>query len=347
MDVIVVGGGIAGASIAYELAADREVLLVEAERSLAMHTTGRSAATWIGSYGPPVVREFSRASLPFLLDPPFDVDGPVATKLECLWIDPRGGEEDLRVLANETGSQLVDATEARQICPVLRPGVLPLAVHDETSRDLDVAGLHHAYVRAFRARGGLVRPLSRVVGATRAVGEWRLDIGSGESVSAPVVVNAAGAWGDQVGGLFGAAPVGLQPRVRSIYQSPTIQPVSGLPFVVGIDGGFYFKPEGDAVLCSPQDETAADPGDPKPDELEIARSIEEINEVTTLGLRSVRTAWAGLRTFAPDGNPVARWDPMVDGLFWFVGQGGYGIQMAPALARHASSLISGAPERDV
>lgn len=341
MDVVVIGGGIAGASIAYELSADREVVLLEAEKSLAMHTTGRSAATWIGSYGPPRSRQFTAQSLAWLADPPIDVDGPVIRPLTCLWVGQEKDVAAVRGLVAETGTTFVTADEARELNPLLRPGWAAAGAFDDTAQDVDVAVLHHAYVRAFTRRGGSVRTLSRVVGARRAAGasDWEVLLGSGESVSAPTVVVAAGAWGDVVGGLFGAAPLGLVARRRSIFTSPTDQEVTAMPFTAAVDDSFYVKPEGVTVLASPQDASEHDPGDPKPDQLEIARSIEAINEATTLGLRSVRTAWAGLRTFAPDGEPVVGWDPSVAGLFWFVGQGGYGIQMSPALALHGADLL--------
>lgn len=339
MDVIVIGGGIAGVSIAYELADQHTVTLLEAERSLAVHTTGRSAATWIGSYGPPGVRAYSADSLPWLLEPPFETDGPIATPLTCLWIARAGASSDIEKLARETGLDTISGADAEVHCPVLNPGVVELAAIDETAKELDVAALHHGYTKSFRARGGKVVTGARIADAKFAGGQWTLTSEAGDSFVARVVVNAAGAWADMVGSIFGAQPQGLVPRRRSIFQSPTNQKVAGLPFTAEVSGSFYFKPEGDAVLCSPADATDTEPGDPKPDELEIARTIEEINKTTTLGLRSVRTAWAGLRTFGPTGEPIVEWDASVDGLFWFAGQGGYGIQMGPALAQFGAQLV--------
>lgn len=339
MDVIVIGGGISGVALAHELATDREVLVLEAEKALATHTTGRSAATWIGSYGPPVVRDLTAASHQYLLDPPLDTHGPIATPMSCLWVGVNGRDNEVHRLADETGAELVEGAEAERLCPVLRPGEVSVAAWDETALDLDVMGLHQAYTRAFRARGGRVATSARVTSARRDAGEWVVTTTAGEEFRGDVVVNAAGAWGDVVGALFGAERLRLEPRRRTIFQSPTNVSLAGVPFTAGIDDGFYFKPEGPSVLCSPQDASLHEPGDPKPDELEIARAIEAVNAVTTLGLRSVSTAWAGLRTFAPDGNPVARWDTKADGYFWYVGQAGYGIQMAPALASLAGSRL--------
>jgi D-arginine dehydrogenase len=340
-DVLVVGGGIAGASIGHELAArGRSVCVLEAERELARHTTGRSAATWIGGYGPAEVQRLTLASRPFLENPTIDVPGPLLSPLPCLYVG--GPSADVALAASIPGGTILDPAEAERINPVLRPGWTSVAVLDESACDLDVAGLHQGYVRGLRAAGGELRLDARVVAASRAAGAWTLSLASGDEVAAPVVVDAAGAWGDVVGGLLGAAGVGLEPRRRTIFGSPAAVPMAGMPFTCDLAGTWYVKAEGDLALCSPEDATPHAPGDPKPDELEIARTIEEINEATLLGLRSVRTAWAGLRTFAPDGNPVARYDADVEGLFWFVGQAGYGIQMAPALAKEAAERLVGA-----
>jgi D-arginine dehydrogenase len=158
-------------------------------------------------------------------------------------------------------------------------------------------------------------------------------------VRAPVVVDAAGAWGDEVARVFGAAPVGLVACRRTVFVAAPTADASAPGFTIEVGHRWYFKPEGDALLCSPADQTGQQPGDPRPDELEIARALDEINEATTLGLKSVRTAWAGQRTFAPSGEPVARFDDTVEGFFWYVGQGGYGIQMAAGLAQESAAVI--------
>lgn len=341
-DVLVVGGGIAGASIGHELAArGRAVCVLEAEPELAKHTTGRSAATWIGGYGPPEVRRLTLASRAFLDNPTIDIAGPLLTPQPCLYV---GGPDASPAAAAAIRGTVIDGVEAERLNPVLRPGWTQVAVVDETACEVDVAGLHQGYVRALRAAGGVVRTAARITAAVRDAGLWRLSTSTGDVLAAPVVVVAAGAWGDEVGRVLGAAPIGLQPRLRTMFGSPTAVPMAGMPFTCDLDGGWYFQAEGDLALCSPEDATPHPPGDPKPDELEIARTIEAINEATVLGLRSVRTAWAGLRTFAPDGEPVARYDEQADGVFWFVSQAGYGIQMAPALAVEAAErLVAGQP----
>lgn len=339
-DVVVIGGGMSGASIAYELAADRSVCLLEAEPGLAQHTTGRSAATWVGSYGPPVVRRLTAASRPFLDDPPLEVDGPVLEPLPCLYAGGPGSSAAVRELATTTGIDVLSAEDARRVNPVLREGWLELAAYDDTSMAVDVHGLHQGYVRGLRSRGGVVRTGSRVVAATRNDG-WQVST-TGSPVAAPLVVNASGAWGDEVAALFGCAPVGLQPCRRTVFVSAPTADASGPGFTIEVGHRWYFKPEGDALLCSPADQTGQQPGDPRPDELEIARALDEINEATTLGLKSVRTAWAGQRTFSPTGEPVARFDEDVAGFFWYVGQGGYGIQLAAGLAQESAAGIRAA-----
>lgn len=338
MDVIVIGGGIAGVSIACELAADREVLLLEAESTLARHTTGRSAATWIDSYGPLSVRELSEASLPWLLDPPIEVDGPLLGDMGCLWLGVDGHETELRDLSIAPGVSLLNGDEAEALCPVLRPGLVTGAVYDERAKDLDVAGLHHAYVRAFKGRGGVVRQQSRVHGAERRSGRWIVHSSTGDH-EAPIVVNAAGAWGDHIAASCGVSSIGLEPRRRTIFLSPPREPVGDFPFTFSIDESFYIKPEGEAIIGSPVDAEPQEPGDPRPDQLEIAKAIEAINETTTLGLRSVRTSWAGQRTFAPSGEPFAQFDDTAEDFYWFVGQGGWGIQIAPEHALRAAASI--------
>jgi len=338
-DVLVVGGGIAGVSIAHELASrDRSVCVLEAEPELGRHTTGRSAATWVGGYGPPEVRRLTLASRAFLEDPPIDVAGPLLTPLPCLYV---GGPDADPACADDVPGDRIDPAEAERVNPVLRPGWASVAVLDDTAGELDVAGLHQGYVRALRAAGGEVRRGARVVAARRDGQRWRLSTAGGEEVAASVVVIAAGAWGDEVGRLLGARGVGLEARRRTMFASPPAVPVAGMPFTCALEGGWYVKAEGDLALCSPEDAEPHPPGDPSPDELEIARTIETLGEATLLGLRSVRTAWAGLRTFAPGGEPVARFDDDVEGLFWYVGQAGYGIQMAPALAVEAATRLVG------
>jgi D-arginine dehydrogenase len=335
-DAIVIGGGIAGASIGYELAADRRVVLLETEATLGYHTTGRSAAMFLESYGGPAVRALTVASRAFL------EELGVLTPLPMLYIGRAGyaaAVEQLHdaVRALAPSVQLLDEPAAREVQPLLRPGAVERALLEPGATEIDVHALHQHYVRGLRERGGVIRTGARVAAAELRNGLWQVTAGA-DRWAAPVVVNAAGAWADQVAALFGAHGSGLRALRRTAFVAdapPHVRP----PLVSDVVDAFYVKPETGRVLCSPADETPQPPADARADEVEIARAIELINEVTTLDVRHVRGRWAGLRTFAADREPVVGYDAARPGLFWFAGQGGYGIQMAAALARAGAALV--------
>lgn len=343
-DLIVVGGGIAGVSIGFELAADRRVLVIDAEPTLAYHTTGRSAAMFLETYGGPAIRALTTASRAYFENPPTE---RLLAALPMLYIARPGRAAAITSLYSEVRPLvpevvLVDADEAAALQPLLRAECVELAMLDEGAMEIDVHELHQGYVRGLRARDGRTATHAGVVSATRADGVWNLTTSSGHSLAAPVVVDAAGAWADRVAATFGVGPVGVQPLRRTAFTvdaPPDVRP----PMITDIDDAFYFKPDAGRLLCSPADETPMEPSDARPDELEIARALEVINEVTTLDVRHVRSSWAGLRTFVADRNPVVGFDPVVDGFFWFAAQGGYGIQIAPALARTGAALLRGEP----
>jgi len=344
-DVVVVGGGIAGVSVAALLAADRSVLLLEAEPQLAYHTTGRSAAVFLEGYGGPQVRALTRASRPlYEAVPVHDPDAtPLLTPTSRLLVTDAAGVADLEATVAELPSlQRLSPAEARRYCPVLSPGYLAAAAMEPDASNIDVMGLHQHYLRSGRRRGLAVRTGSPVLAGRRAGGGWRLDTPGG-TVYAPVVVNAAGAWADRLAQVLGARPLGLTPLRRTIAVVPAAGVDPGWPLVNDAAETFYFRPEGSGLLISPADETPSEPLDARPDELDVARAIENVRAATTLQLRSVSATWAGLRTFAPDRTPVAGWDPEVPGLAWLAGQGGYGIQLAPALALLAASVIRDEP----
>jgi D-arginine dehydrogenase len=327
VDVLVIGGGIAGVSIAYELAADADVVLVEAEPALATHTTGRSAAIYAPSYGGPVVRALTAASGP-LFDPAF------LSPRRVLWLAvDDDGVDHLRDLAADQ----ITPARAVELCPALRP---PLAAAvDDTAMDIDVMGLHAHYVRGLRARGGQLRTGRPVADLRRDGDGWLVD-----GTKTDIVVNAAGAWVDVLAERAGVPGIGLRPKRRTIAIASGPTPVDpAWPLVADAADRFYFRPESGRLLISPADETPAEPGDAKPDELDIALAMERVNDVTTLGLRSVHTAWAGLRSFVADREPVVGAWPDHPGFVFFAGQGGYGIQMAPALAVAGAEIVRGGP----
>jgi D-arginine dehydrogenase len=344
-DVVVIGGGIAGVSSASELSRDRGVLLVEQEPQLAHHTTGRSAAVFLESFGPRVVRALTVASRADFDAAPAALDTePLLAPRPALWIAP--GEQLAHMAAMQAEQpqlRTVDVDEALRSCAVLRREAFEAALVDETACDIDVLGLHQGYVRALMARGGEILRSWPVTGIEHRGDGWRLSTRD-ETVDCHDIVNAAGAWCDVVATLAGAAPLGLRPLRRTIAVCPAAGPVDpAWPLVCDVDHTFYWRPEGPNVLCSPADETPSVPCDARPEELDIALALERVNGTTTLGLRSVRSAWAGLRTFSPDGVPVAGEDPRCAGLWWCAGQGGYGIQSAPAMARTLRALMAGEP----
>lgn len=323
VDVLVIGGGIAGVSIACELAADADVLLVEAEPELARHTTGRSAAVFAPSYGGPVVREFTLASEQLFGD-------GILTPHPALWIavDDDGVDQ-----LGDMDAEPLTTQQAVELCRVLRP---PLAAAiDRTAQDIDVMALHARYVRGLRERGGEIRTATPVTDLRRDGDGWVAG-----DLKADVVVNAAGAWADQVAARAGVPTIGLQPKRRTaVLVEAEADPA--WPLVADAAGSFYFRQESGGLLISPADETPSDPCDAKPDDVDVALAIDRVNAATTLGLRTVRTAWAGLRSFVADGEPVVGVWPDHPGFVFFAGQGGYGIQMAPALARMGADIVLG------
>jgi D-arginine dehydrogenase len=323
VDVLVIGGGIAGVSIAYELAAHAGVVLVEAEPELARHTTGRSAAIYAPSYGGPVVRELTVASGPLFGD-------GILTPHPTLWIavDDEGAEH-----LGEIEAEPITPARAVELCPILR---LPRAAAiDRSAMDIDVMALHARYVRGLKERGGEIRSNTRVTELRRDGDGW---VANG--IHANTVVNAAGAWVDQLAELAGVPTIGLQPKRRTLaLVRADADPA--WPLVGDAAERFYFRAESGHLLISPADETPSEPCDAKPADLDVAIAIERINDATTLGLRSVHTAWAGLRSFVADREPVVGAWPDHPGFVFFAGQGGYGIQMAPALARTGADIVLG------
>ena len=354
-DIAVVGGGIAGASVAYELAATRSVVLLEAEAALGTHSTARSAATWIPGHGVAAVRALITASGPRFMSLAAELGAPpLLSSRPVLWtatdaeaeaalaaqLDERAGEPDAPVR--------VDPDEARRRCPALRD--VRAAALTEAAADVDVAALHDAYVRGLRRRGGTVRTSSRVASVDRDGAGWRLGFADGDVLLVGEIVDAAGAWADTVATLAGVPPLGLTPLRRTIAVARVpdparLRPAGGgpLPMVCEATDRWYFKADGPHLLVSPADETPAQPGDARPDELDVALALERVEEVTGLGLRSVVTSWAGLRSFVPDRVPVVGGLPEHPG-FWFVaGQGGSGIETAPALSALAAAVVTGTP----
>lgn len=346
-DVLIIGGGIAGASLAYELATTRHVIVLEGERQAGYHTTGRSAALYSEIYGNAVIRKLSSGGRAFFESPPKGfADHPL--------LQPRGTlffarEDQLALLDAEMAeleaegllAERVSAEEAVRLVPVLRPDQVAGALFESASQDVDVDALHRGFLRGLAARGGSLRTDASVRALSRKDGVWIAETDAG-TYSAPVLVNAAGAWADEIAELAGAKPCGLVPKRRTAFtfDGPEGKEFRGWPAAGDIGESFYFKPDAGRLLGSPADETPSPPCDAQPEELDVAMGVDRIERATTLKIPKLASKWAGLRSFVADKSPVAGFDPDVDGFFWLAGQGGYGIQTSPAMARLAAGLIA-------
>ncbi|APE27064.1 NAD(P)/FAD-dependent oxidoreductase [Aurantiacibacter gangjinensis] len=341
-DIAVIGAGIAGASIAAELAGHARVVLCEAEDHPGYHTTGRSAAFREECYGGPDVVPLTLASGDYLRE------GGFLSPRGGLYIARDGQEEQLEAfLDSYRGSGVTMNRLDRATLERLLPGVRPeweLAVSQPNCADIDVAALHQHYLGKGARQGVELRNRHRLREAVRDNDGWRLDFGRAGEVRAAVVVNAAGAWADEVASLLGARPIGITPLRRTVAQLRTTpQPPADLPLTLSLDGDFYFKPENGKLWLSPHDETPSEPCDAAPEELDVALAIDRFEQVVDWRIDAVERKWAGLRSFSPDRLPVYGYDAQVDGLFWFAGQGGYGIQTAPAAARLGAQLLLDRP----
>ncbi|HEX2404042.1 MAG TPA: FAD-dependent oxidoreductase [Acidimicrobiia bacterium] len=349
-DFVVIGGGIAGVSATAHLAPHGSVTLLESERTLAFHTTGRSAAMFVANYGAEGSRPLGLASRAFLENPPDgSVDAPLLTDRGLLWVSDEARTDRLtRIAADgaalDAGSLLVDRDEILRLVPKLRPDRVARGLYEPNALDIDVAALHQAFVRIARKEGAELRVSAPVTGLARLGVGWRVSTPGG-NVDCTVVVNASGAWGDVVAGLAGIEPVGLQPMRRTAFMVPGDQAYARWPFVVDVEQLFYFRPDGAQLLCSLAEETPSPPLDPRPDMADVALAIERINEATTLDIRSVNSQWTGLRTFAPDREMVIGEEPTAPGFFWLVGQGGTGIQTAPAYGALLAGQVLGSDMR--
>ena len=346
-DVVIIGAGIAGASLAAEIGFDRSVLLLETESIAGYHSTGRSAAFWSETYGGPAIQPLTSASGPFLSAPP-----PEFSEHSLLYprgalhlgqISEAGAASEMLNDFAQTGVALEKLNEhavAKHISG-LRHGWIK-ALWEPDCCDIDVGGLHSGYLKTARKKGVKLLCDAPFTGARFAQGIWSIDAG-GDHYTAKTLVNAAGAWADIVAEMAGVKPIGITPYRRTIMQL-AVEPAASpdLPLVVGLDGSFYFKPEaGGRLWLSPHDEIATEPCDAAPEELDVALSIDRFQQVVDWQITRVERKWAGLRSFASDRLPVIGRDPAVPEFFWLAGQGGFGIQTAPAVASMAVALLLG------
>lgn len=352
-DIAIAGAGIVGATLAHALAhalAPRaRVLLLEAEAAPGYHATGRSAALYAPSYGPPQVRALTRASRAFFDAPPAGFASvPLLKPRPTLFVGGPADHEALHTLHRSlldsgTAAELISGAEARRRVPVLRPEACTLALLDPGSSDIDVDALLQGCLRSARAAGARLVTDARIVALHRHAGSWSIDTERGQSFQARVTVNAAGAWADELALLAGAAPVGLQPCRRSafLFEAPAGMDTSAWPAIVAADESWYIKPDAGLLLGSPANADPVQPHDVVAEELDVALGIHRIEAATTLQIRRPRSTWAGLRSFVASGEPVCGFDPAVPGFFWAAALGGYGIQSSPAFGQLCASLLLG------
>ncbi len=354
-DIVIIGGGIAGASLAWRLAREpggRSIALLETEGQPGQHATGRSAAFFSETYGNETIRALTTASRVFYYSPPEGFsETPLLAPSGALFIarkDQLAALEEhyqsTRVLTPSIEKQTRDF--ALSLVPVLEPDAVEACVWEPDSQAINVHELLQGYLRGARAGGTQILTRRTVTGLENRGGSWAVTTGD-ETIEAGLVVNAAGAWAGQVGALGGALDIGLEPLRRSVC---VIDPakadgiegdISGWPLVLDVDEAFYFKPSGGMIWLSPADEDPSPPCDAAPDELILAQAVDQLERATGIRVRRFEHKWAGLRSFVADRTPVVGFDPLQDGFFWLAGQGGYGIQTSPALSEVAAELILG------
>ncbi|NMZ40685.1 NAD(P)/FAD-dependent oxidoreductase [Pseudomonas proteolytica] len=348
-DYLIIGGGIAGASAGYWLSRHARVIVLERESMPGYHSTGRSAALYIAAYGTPQVRALTLGSRDFFDNPPAGfTEHPLLTPRGEVLVDLLGDPEELhrqylsaKALVAET--RLLDTEEALQMLPILRREKVHGAIHDPTVCDIDTDALYQGYLRGIRRNGGAIHTDSEVQKLNRdSQGQWQVRT-SQQRYSAPVIINAAGAWADTIGELAGAQKIGLQPKRRSafVFAPPAGLDIHDWPELAALDGSFYMKPDAGMFLGSPANADPVEPHDVQPEELDIATGIYHIEEATTLTIRRPARTWAGLRSFVSDGDLVCGFDPQVEGFFWIAAQGGYGIQTSPAMGQASAALVRG------
>jgi D-arginine dehydrogenase len=346
-DFLVIGGGIAGASIAAHLAERASVHLLEMEPQPGYHATGRSAALFIEPYGNETVRALTRASRSFLYSPPPSFCSQSFVKPRAILLVAKTDQtsELQAFLDSARASDAVEvksAHEALELHPLLRPDDLYGAALITRSGDIDVHALHQGYLRLLQSRKGAITTLAQVLALHRSSGTWSVTTAS-ETIRSRIVVNAAGAWAGIIGRMVGALDIGLRPlkRTACLVDPPPGGKSDLWPMLVDVEEQFYLKPDAAMLLLSPGDETEMEPCDVYPDEFDVAVAVDRIERATTLEVKHVRHKWAGLRSFVNDRSPVVGFDPCCPGFFWLAALGGYGIQTAPALSRIAAALAQG------
>ncbi|MDQ6752328.1 MAG: FAD-binding oxidoreductase [Actinomycetota bacterium] len=335
-DVLIVGGGIAGLSLAWKLAPRVKVILVEAEGSLAYHTSSRSARQMQPSYGPGPIKELTARSIAAVQEISAELGHSILSPRPLIFI---GSEEGAAAQSAANGLRPISHADALRLSPDLRPEAFQAACLDDAALEVDVPELLEYYRSRAVAAGAEINVAAPVHTALRTGTGWTVGAGS-NAYSSAVVINAAGAWADPIAVIFGVRSQGLRPHRRTAAVVTTERPVNPAgPMIAAADDTFYYRPDGADLLMSPCESVPSVPEDAKPVEQDVHRLMDRVNAVTNLGIAGLRRSWTGLRTGAPDGLPVVGYDPEAPGFFWLAGQGGYGIQTSAALAEMAAELI--------
>jgi D-arginine dehydrogenase len=348
-DIVIVGGGISGVSLAARLAPHARVCLLEGEAHLATHATGRSAALFVESYGPPAIRRLTTMSRAFFETPPQDFSEAPLSR-------PRSGlvfgreeqrdrlEEDFALAQKTAEVTWLEADDLAKRAPLLRPGIAAAGFIEPAARDIDTDALLQGFSREARRHGAKIVTSAPLVRAESQGAGWRLEAGA-HAIACRHLVNASGAWADRIAAVAGVAPKGLQPKRRTAATIGVPDEIAPLlarhPFATPVDESFYFKPETGAIMVSLSEETPSEPCDAYPEDIDVATALERFHEATVVPRARPLATWAGLRTFAPDRLPVVGFDADAPGFFWYAGQGGYGIQTSPAHSALAAKAILG------
>lgn len=342
-DIIVIGGGMAGISAGAELAKDASVLVLESEKTIGYHASGRTAAIFIRNYGNESLRALNVDSEGFFCAPEGVSDSSLLTERGQLMFAHEADLPDLEAyLKGAAGMEILTPAEAHTLVPALKTDLIVKAAYEKSAQDIDVDRMLQGYQRLLRSGGGQVVTSAPVQKIERRNGIWHISAGENE-YQAKIIVNAAGAWADEIAKQAGVKPVGVTPLRRSaaILPRPDFEDFDKWPLFVSASESFYAKPEAGMLMVSPADEDPVEPHDAWPDDMVIAEGLFRFEEATTISVTRLEHSWAGLRTFAPDRTPVVGFAPDVDGFFWLAGQGGYGIQTAPALSKLTADLITG------
>ncbi len=343
-DYLIIGAGISGAAAAYELSTHGTVAIVDAELRAGYHSTGRSAAMYTPNYGGALIRKICRLSHTFLDGPPADFcSQPLLQSRGMMTVASPGQEQAMVVKLAEGGSEYValDADQTLAMAPFLRREKVQGAIYEAAVTGIDVDALHQGFLGGMRRRGGTLLLEHGVTELHRQANGWEAVMGD-RRIQARVVINAAGAWADQVGRMAGAAPVGLVPKRRTaiLVDTPEGIDLASVPAIDFLGINNYIIPNVGQLMVSPGDETPVEPQDIQTDDMEVAVLVDWLENQTSIEVRRLNHQWAGLRSFVSDGAPVVGFDPVAEDFFWLAGQGGYGIMMSSCLGRAAASLIT-------